>query len=667
MPSPSPTNSTSSKKGMGWFKSLFGASSGSSSASNGTVPAAAGKGIARKGSFFAAKTAGARDEDEPQRSRSLGRAGSASRGGSGGAPSGSSSGSPGVLSNGQANGQGALARAPSRSESPLVRTLPRSTPTQKLARSSSPAPSASSTLAAERLVRLTDAQLAELSSQVSAEAYRRRTPIGALLATYERASQSQAMRTKAPTTAARIAIMTNDKFKVFAADLDAEATRRDIPGIDIFGYSTNSNTIARNNTARTLNQNATENHNSDATPPASPAHHLSASTDSTATDPTPTPTNLPVKLIPIVAAADPSQTTSPPQTPASSSPPTLATTTTTTTAIPDTISPTTSASHFTTIPRSASAVPIPHSEMTSDDRAIARDRMTHLSDDEFRALVRDLKAELSSRSESADGSSSGVDADEEDDRESRAAARVSEDESANSNGAVGGFVRSRTIGGTSASAGGLRGSTSPMRSGGNGLTQRRLLPNQPASTSTSPSVSNGGAASAAGNLTVMQTERVGLLKGIATIDLQSLWEDVDVEVTRREALGVVVFPPSTVAVAAEEGAAVAGGQGDQQQEGSSVVKRKLPMNGEEKPEPANVTAWRARISKLSNEQLAEVTADVFDEITRRKEKIESSLPAREDLSSKRNEARKELAKLPSKELKTLWTIIHDNMTERNML
>ncbi|KAJ3060634.1 hypothetical protein HDU98_003434 [Podochytrium sp. JEL0797] len=663
MPSPSPTNSTSSKKG--WFKSLFGASSSSSSSP--TAPAA-GKGLARKGSFFASKAAGAKEEDEPQRSRSLGRSGSSSRGGSGGAYCGAPSGSPSVLPGGQANGQGALARAPSRSESPLVRTLPRSTPTQKLARSSSPAPSASSTLAAERLVRLTDAQLAELSSQVSAEAYRRRTPIGALLATYERASQSQAMRTKAPTTAARIAIMTNDKFKVFAADLDAEATRRDIPGVDIFGYSTNLNTIARNNTQRTLNQNATENHNSDATPPASPAHHLSASTDTTATtDSTPTPTNLPVKLIPIVAAADPSQTTSPPQTPASSSPPTLTTTTTTTTAIPDTISPTTSTSHFTTIPRSASAVPIPHSEMTSDDRAIARDRMTHLSDDEFRALVRDLKSELSSRSESADGSSSGVDADEEDDRESRAAARVSEDESANSNGAVGGFVRSRTIGGTSASAGGLRGSTSPMRSGGNGLTQRRLLPNQPASTSTSPSVSNGGAASAAGNMTVMQTERVGLLKGIATVDLESLWGDVEVEVSRREALGVVVFPPSTVAVAAEEGAAVAGGQGDQQQEGSSVVKRKLPMNGEEKPEPANVTAWRARISKLSNEQLAEVTADVFDEITRRKEKIESFLPAREDLSSKRNEARKELAKLPSKELKTLWTIIHDNMTQRNML
>ncbi|KAI8835684.1 hypothetical protein BJ741DRAFT_221302 [Chytriomyces cf. hyalinus JEL632] len=105
---------------------------------------------------------------------------------------------------------------------------------------------------------------------------------------------------------------------------------------------------------------------------------------------------------------------------------------------------------------------------------------------------------------------------------------------------------------------------------------------------------------------------------------------------------------------------------------STKPKRKLPKgeNGggdDAKKEPDNVVAWRNRISKLSNDQLAEVTADVFDEITRRKEKEDAFLPPREDLSSKRNDARKELAKLPSKELKTLWTIIHDNMTKRNML
>ncbi|KAJ3293575.1 hypothetical protein HDU79_000201 [Rhizoclosmatium sp. JEL0117] len=538
-------------------------------------------------------------------------------------------------------------------------------------RSSSPAPSASSTLAAERLVRLTDAQLAELAAQVSAEAYRRRTPIGALLATYERASQSAAMRTKAPTTAARIAIMTNEKFKVFAADLDAEATRRDIPGIDIFGTkgsaaaatiangtgtpTTGSNllsqTLGRSTTIRTLASSVDTLPNlppSETTPPPSPTQ-LTGTTLSDATAAAP---NVPVKLAPIVAAAASSATltdnTSPPQT-------------------PDQI-PVTADSAVTLHDQPPSRIPSfsnlkEVSAMTPEDRAIAVDRMTNLSDDEFRALVRDLKAELESREDLSGKKAkrrggAGLSFDEQSDDEGVTPDSEVPVRSASIDDVE--IVRIGRTGGSSSVAG--RSSQSPMR--------RRLI----------PAATNVSSSSTGTNLTVMQTERVTLLKGIALLDLQELWQDVEVEVNRREAAGIQIWallnappPPATPSVSASPVVVIPESPIDEHK-----PRRKLPGEKEHiaddssssssvKPEPANVVAWRSRISKLSNEQLAEVTADVFDEITRRKEKTEPFLPPREDLSTKRNEARKELAKLPSKELKTLWTIIHDNMTKRNML
>ncbi|KAI9343486.1 hypothetical protein BDR26DRAFT_858168 [Obelidium mucronatum] len=589
----------------------------------------------------------------------------------------------------------------------------------RMLRSSSPAPSASSTLAAERLVRLTDAQLAELAAQVSAEAYRRRTPIGALLATYERASQSAQMRTKAPTTAARIAIMTNEKFKVFAADLDTEAARRDIPGIDIFGTKGASTggggggTLGRSDTVKSqtrLAADATTVVNAPITTSSTtiPNSSLSAANDDQHSTPPPSPTavqasmtqdstvssNLPVKLVPIVAAAastaaaaNANTDTTPPQTPNNNTNSTSSTSATT-------------LSSSSTLPRSASATSLKDSEMTPEDHAVAHERMINLSDDEFKALVRDLKAELSARDEAAGKRRRrrGGAALEEGAEFDAAAAENAEDDDVElettrtgRSTSIGndGTASSSSSSSSAVSSNGItaRTSSSPMR-GAPGITQRRLIPTSSATTTSSLSTVT---ASGPEKMTVMQSERVALLKVITSVDLQDLWTAVEAEVNRREGMGIVIMaalnaPPAPVPTPTPIVAAAALPAAPAAEEVEVKPRRKLP--GAEKEvvvppspvdrdessssssstsEPANVIAWRTRISKLSNEQLTEVTADVFDEITRRKEKSEPFLPPREDLSQKRNEARKELSKLPSKELRTLWNIIHDNMTKRNML
>ncbi|KAJ3218408.1 hypothetical protein HDU67_005731 [Dinochytrium kinnereticum] len=100
--------------------------------------------------------------------------------------------------------------------------------TPPTSRSSSPAPSISSTHAAERLSRLTDAQLADLSAQVSTESFRRRIPVGALMAAYEATH---------PSAASKLSIMSDEQFTRLASDLEAEAWRRDIPGIGALGRS----------------------------------------------------------------------------------------------------------------------------------------------------------------------------------------------------------------------------------------------------------------------------------------------------------------------------------------------------------------------------------------------------------------------------------------------
>ncbi|TPX73620.1 hypothetical protein CcCBS67573_g05112 [Chytriomyces confervae] len=624
------------------------------------------------------------------------------------------------------------------------------------ARSASPVPSVSSTLAAERLVRLTDAQLAELAAQVTAEAYRRRTPIGALLATYERASASSQVRAnKPPTTSARIAIMTNEKFKIFAADLDLEASRRQIPGIDIMGTAAIASAptaggngklgLSTSNSSQnlsttpasmsppthsSLNRNTADSHATRFDPQLTSTTTTVGTSGTTTPPPSPTrapsslqmdPSGLPARLLPILQNAAVTETQG-----------------TNHNSVATTHSG--SSSNAATLGKPASASSLQqqqylqlqqHSDksvMRAEDLAVVRDRMSTLGDDEMRVLVRDVKAELEVREEALDRSlqklhkqSAASDAKEEDGGAAAGgvlssssddhAGEVDADAAALLDVAVAAeatAVPASSSGGGGAGGSGNgrfgslgrlgRGEASPMR-GAPGVTQRRLIP---AKVGEVGGVANGGTAA-----TAVQGERMSLLKGIASADLARLWEDVLNEVEKREASGVCILgveitatgaiavSPAVVvgACATAGGVGVAGAVADVIPGGvssaeavvleaeepvmevvveSTKPKRKLPKgeNGggdDAKKEPDNVVAWRNRISKLSNDQLAEVTADVFDEITRRKEKEDAFLPPREDLSSKRNDARKELAKLPSKELKTLWTIIHDNMTKRNML
>ncbi|KAJ3027652.1 UNVERIFIED_CONTAM: hypothetical protein HDU68_003410 [Siphonaria sp. JEL0065] len=715
MPSSSPVDPTPKKNGLGWFKNAMQSlmPSGNSSASTGTgsgstspVPSRGSldeqpnnNGLNRKvsSSFFglrapsrtgfgtirnksssngdAAREAKDDSDDDNLQSQSQSQTRSRTR-------SRPSSPWGGFNVNANVNTN----RSPSRDQAQKGKnaTLPRTL------RSSSPAPSASSTLAAERLVRLTDAQLAELAAQVSAEAYRRRTPIGALLATYERASQSAQMRTKAPTTAARIAIMTNEKFKVFAADLDSEAARRDIPGIDIFGTkgstatsSSASNTLSRSDTLRSQSRLAAApltasdasnvvtaptnalsalTNSDDNTPPGSPLTTQAAMMSQDAT----ISANLPVKLVSIVAAAVAVSSSSLPSTSTSTPPQTPNNT--------NSISASSSSSSSaSTLPRNASATSLKESEMTPEDKAVVHERMINLSDDEFRALVRDLKAELASRDHVAGkrrrrrggaGIHSGENDDEkdldmEDGDEEDGTLSGNEDEGGQEDTSRTGRTLSGSTATTSATFTNgltLRSSQSPMR-GAPGVTQRRLIPSNPASITSPSSSSSNTPATSSANMTVMQSERIALLKAIATTDLQDLWTDVKSEISAREANGILItnFVPlpvvattpivavpttSTAAVAPaaeEEGVGlslkprrklpgpadrdiVPPSPVDPQREDSSSSSTNTVASGASKLEPANVVAWRTRISKLSNEQLAEVTADVFDEITRRKEK-----------------------------------------------
>ncbi|KAI8855253.1 hypothetical protein BC829DRAFT_3742 [Chytridium lagenaria] len=156
------------------------------------------------------------------------------------------------------------------------------------------------------------------------------------------------------------------------------------------------------------------------------------------------------------------------------------------------------------------------------------------------------------------------------------------------------------------------------------------------------------------------------LKATPFQDLLSLWEDLEVETNRRTALGLVVpaLPPpgsrGSRVVPDHTAAAAEGDKFDGKKETSGLPLKKAK-------EPANVSAWRARIVKLTDEQVEEVTADVYDEMTRRRDKTGPFLEPRLNLSDRRNEARKQLAKLPSSEVKMLWLVIHEHLKERKDL
>ncbi|KAJ3140092.1 hypothetical protein HK100_010590, partial [Physocladia obscura] len=597
--------------------------------------------------------------------------------------------------------------------------------------SASPTPSNASSLAGERIARLSDAQLAELSSQVSAEAYRRRTPVGALLATYDHDHRSNAvLSSKLSTnpsapfnsspTVARIAAMSNEKFAIFTADLDAEAVRRDIPGI--YGLQ------------------------------------MSSTSSSFPTAVVEDPQAIPAKLIPILTAF----------------------------ALPS--------ADLNNSGGDNNAVVTLQDRIIAEDRikALSDASFSVLVRDVRREIADRAKSRLIDSNDDDLRTDVPVIAtvdEQQQQQQFNAIADIAVKDDIDDDS---GTLRRSTL---NSSGSGVSSAQPPSSSAAQKIkiveppSPKTLiarssvdlpLPKPVSEESmavtllTSPgtatitkqsknTIGGGGTNSGGGIISVQKAERRTLFKLITNIDLEALWEQVQHEVSRRQHIDLssgsghnddddefAAANLVTTAVAAEQEYIYDDGEDEDfhhqiQQMQKDRLKRKLPVaaavadaaaaeevtdergggnsDGDGIPTsiPAtnvigknsgsssssssssrssnsstrvvvaaaeadaaasgvsgaaattytaaktdNAVVWRGRILKLSNDQLAEVTADVYDEIRRRKEKNEPFLPARADLAVKRNEARKELSKLPAKEVKTLWRIIRENMGEREM-
>ncbi|KAJ3408767.1 hypothetical protein HDV05_004761 [Chytridiales sp. JEL 0842] len=108
-----------------------------------------------------------------------------------------------------------------------------------------------------------------------------------------------------------------------------------------------------------------------------------------------------------------------------------------------------------------------------------------------------------------------------------------------------------------------------------------------------------------------------LLKALLLNELEDLLEDVSSESSRRAQGGVVIGTTEIKSPAREE----------KKEESAAGVEDKGAKKKEGKrKEGANVSSWRARIGKPSDEQLREVTVDVMDEMARRREKEATSHP-----------------------------------------
>ncbi|KAJ1554468.1 hypothetical protein HK405_004991, partial [Cladochytrium tenue] len=105
-------------------------------------------------------------------------------------------------------------------------------------------------------------------------------------------------------------------------------------------------------------------------------------------------------------------------------------------------------------------------------------------------------------------------------------------------------------------------------------------------------------------------EREDLLRAVPTPELAALVEDAAAEAETRPPPPPPSAPSAPAAASATAAPSVDGAGGTN----SGSMPRK------KKADSANVAAWRTRIANLTDDQLAEVTTDVFDEITRRKEK-----------------------------------------------
>ncbi|KAJ3194993.1 hypothetical protein HK101_001379 [Irineochytrium annulatum] len=627
-------------------------------------------------------------------------------------------------------------------------------------RSASPAPSVSSTLAAERLARLTDAQVADLAAQVSSESYRRRTPVGALLAAYEFAGQ-KTRATGGGSAASRLSLMSNDQFRILANDLDAEALRRDIPGIDTLGRSRAGSVISLG-LSRSNSTNAERNGGSEpllarditlraakfAPGNAAAAEAMAAISSPLSSSPSSTNPNgiqllqpaagsslnrslsssslssLPTRMIPVgagpaaasmLAQSSPTSAASP--TPASvtnlaavssnpsgPSPMAISASLSSLTA-PAAISPSPASAAFLARSQSATALnaaPSHHPDDDDPDRTISRSRLGGLPDPQFAALRRDLAVEMERRRNARRGLGGGSDdEDAVDDVDvagdaagpmfgnvaGRKGSKSSRGGLAGDGGEYGDFAAS-VLAAVSERTGviGLVGSVgsgqaSPMGSEGSPLRNAVEGGADDDNALAEPAAPGGvkGRHIVRAH-TAPQQGVVGvsppsarveeLMRAMPSQDLWRLWDDAEHEAGRRAAGGIVVVPVAVEVERERKSKEDKREKEDRERRKGEKEREKKEKEGKEAREAreaANVAAWRSRIAKLTDEQMAEVTTDVYDEMTRRRDKSGPFLAARADLSQKRNEARKELSRLPSRELKLLWSIIHESMKKRKMV
>ncbi|KAI8853998.1 hypothetical protein BC829DRAFT_381052 [Chytridium lagenaria] len=495
---------------------------------------------------------------------------------------------------------------------------------------------------------------------VSAESFRRRTPVGALIASYE--LSVLAAGGTGLSAASRLSLMSNDQFRILANDLDAEASRRDIPGIDTLGRS-RAGSIAMVRTATSgsmsesmMNRDITllrakfgpnnpaaaeaveavvANANSlstSASPSASSASpiataNLSSSptgqtylangvpnvtAGATNLDRSASLSNVPTRLIPV--GAGPAAAT----TMASSLPRSLSATNVSALSNSLANSPLGSSATLNNSPASAPLAGMaspagsihPDLSMVDEDpdRTIWRSRLGTLPDSQFGALRRDVKGEMDRRKALRRGimvPASPAESDNESDDEAPAQPGNGDQDSGFAASVIA-AVNKRT---------------------------NAALPNTPPSSRP--------------NSDEQEQDLLTFGNSGKTVKLRP---------ARRAAGGIIVPGVSaaeSAAAAEQERVATAAKEKEREKEKKREMRR---AEKEMKETKERIAAWRSRIAKLTDEQMAEVTADSAP-----------FLPPRSDLSPKRNEARKELSKLPSRELKMLWSIIHESMKKRKMV
>ncbi|KAJ1553154.1 hypothetical protein HK405_008788, partial [Cladochytrium tenue] len=492
-------------------------------------------------------------------------------------------------------------------------------------RSVSPALSFSSTSAARHLSRLTDAQLAELAAQMSAELFRRHTPCGALLASYERFRPAGGSTTVGAAAAAgnRLAALSHDRLLLLASDLDAEAANRDIPGIDLTGARPSLGRAPLAATSPHLLRSATA---------ISVLPRLSTGDGDSVSTKGPTSPDTTAPSTPVLMARSPSPSGSVKSDHAAALPPPRSPSAASTTADAPPASPMLRSSSSSASLRTASSFPRHMSssaELTpEEERAALRSRLAALPHSPLRLLADDVRDELARRRAMRRAALLRGTASESSETPAAAAAAAAGFSDAAAD--LPAPPRAALVGMFASDAGAV------------------LMPLEPAIRSL-PRRAESSPTAAAAAASSTSAERAELARAVLAADLSDLWEDIQAELAARQR-----------AAGSAAAAAAASAQTAPSPSSTPRAKRRQPplqqdqqQQGRTGGESPNAAAWRARIVRLTDDQLAEVTSDVFDEITRRKEKKVPFLPETPGMSAKRNEARRELSKLPSRELKTL--------------